>query len=153
INAGTIAGAYDAVVLSNSDDRLVIDPGAVFIGNVDGRGGSNTLELASAASGGTISGLGSKSLKFGTIPVDAGAQWTITGTNTITSNVTVTGAGTLINTGTIEGTGHFVVDPMTFTNSSYIGLTVTLVGDGDALYNTSTGTINVPGTAVYGTAG
>jgi hypothetical protein len=157
INAGTIAGGSgsDAVAFGSGNDRLVVDPGAVFIGNVDGGGGNNTLELASATSAGTISGFGTSFQNFGSITVDAGAQWTITGSNTLASTTSATidgtlvGSGPLTNAGTPTGSGTLVIDPTTFTNSGYSSVPVDLTG-GSSLVNTSTGTIKVNGTAVYG---
>jgi predicted sugar kinase len=71
------------VLFGGGNDRLIVDPGAVFVGNVDGGAGSNTLELASAASTGTISGIGTSFVNFGTVTVDAGASWALAGSNTV----------------------------------------------------------------------
>ncbi|HVH81460.1 MAG TPA: hypothetical protein VM782_18815, partial [Stellaceae bacterium] len=153
INSGTIAGGTlsDAVRFGGfgGDGLVVVDPGAVFVGRVDGSGASSTLELASTASAGTITGIGTSFANFGTIKVDPGAQWTFTGTDTIASGVTLTDLGTLTNAGTLTGAGKFVVDPTTFTNPGYTGIQVDLAA-GSGLSNTSTGTIKVAGTAVYG---
>ncbi|HEX3881554.1 MAG TPA: hypothetical protein VHW66_02745 [Stellaceae bacterium] len=143
INAGTIAGGgSDAVMFGNSDDRLIVDPGAVFTGIADGAGGTNTLELGSAAGIGTITGLGTSFVNFGAVTVDAGAQWYLTGGNTIVS-------GVLTNLGTLTGSGYLIVDPATMVNSGYVGIAVTL-DTGSYLDNTGTGAITVGGTAVYG---
>jgi len=65
---------------------VVVDPGAVFGGTVSGNtGGSNTLELASGGSTGTLSGLGTSFVNFGTVTVDSGASWKLTGANTVAS--------------------------------------------------------------------
>jgi hypothetical protein len=55
-------------------------PGAVFTGKVNGGTSSSTLELASAASAGTITGFGSQYLNFGRIALDTGASWAVSGT-------------------------------------------------------------------------
>jgi len=87
-NAGTIAatGTNAAAVLfaPSYANLLVVDPGSDFIGQVDGgnTAGSaivSTLKLASAASSGTLSGLGSQFVNFGSIEFDPGAKWTIGG--------------------------------------------------------------------------
>ncbi len=153
IDAGTIIGtAGTAIAFDAGNDLLKLYPGAVLTGIADGGGGSNTLELASAASAGTISGLGTSFQNFGSILVDSGAQWTIIGTNSLASGVTLNDQGILTNAGTITGAGKLVVDPTTFTNSGYSSVQVEL-DSGSALVNTNTGTIKVAGTAVYGYGG
>jgi hypothetical protein len=119
-NAGTIAGVTgrDAVLFASSNSgRVIADPGAVFVGNVVGGSGSNTLELASAATTGTLSGLGPKYQNFGTITVDTGANWVLAGGNTIAGGATLTDFGTLTNTGALSGPGRLIVDPGTMINS------------------------------------
>jgi hypothetical protein len=111
INSGTISGGSDAVYFANSGaNRLVVNPTAVFNGGVVGGSGaaSNTLELAGGT--GSISGLsggsgtvtenGSWSFSnFGTIAVDTGGNWTLTGTNTIAN---LTNDGTLAIAGSLD---------------------------------------------------
>jgi fibronectin-binding autotransporter adhesin len=134
VNAGTITGGTDAVKFAASyANRLVIDPGAVFTGTVTGGntiGATyvSTLELASGASAGALSGLGTKYVDFAQVMVDARASWTLNATDTVQSGVT------LSNYGTLSGT-------------------VTLAAGG-VLSNASTGTVTMPnGTAVYGATG
>jgi collagen type I alpha len=83
-NGGTI-GAYlgaDAIDFGIGASRLIVLPGGVFLGAVDGGNtiGStivSTLELASAASVGTLAGLGTQFIDFAQVTIDAGAAWTL----------------------------------------------------------------------------
>jgi hypothetical protein len=83
-NAGTIA-AYgsnaDAIVLHGYGvQRLVVDPGAVFIGNVDGgatAGATQSSVLELAAGSGVIEGFGSSFANFNTLQFDPGAAWSL----------------------------------------------------------------------------
>jgi len=65
-NAGRISGSSAAVELAAGfANRLIVDPGASFSGSVDGGNAvgaapNSTLELASSASGGTLSALGTQ---------------------------------------------------------------------------------------------
>jgi hypothetical protein len=79
-NAGTIIGGSSgtAVQFGGGDDLLVVDPGAVFIGKVDGGGGNSTLELAAGAGMGTLPGLGTSFVNFASVVFDPGAAWTVT---------------------------------------------------------------------------
>jgi len=54
----------------------------VFIGTVDGGGGSNVLELAAGTGDRTLSGLGTSFANFETVVFDANANWTVTVDNT-----------------------------------------------------------------------
>lgn len=98
VNAGTIGGVQAAYVKGNA--TVVVDPGAVFQGNVIGAGsGSRVLDLASASSAGTIGsvGAGGQFSGFTTVNLDAGAQWTLTGS---TAPVFLGGGGDVLTTGT-----------------------------------------------------
>ncbi len=84
INAGTVIanGAYTGAVRFGSRGldlgyRLIAEPGAVFIGAVDGGGGA--MELASASGTGTLSGFGTSITNFSTLQFDQGARWELTG--------------------------------------------------------------------------
>ena len=108
-NAGTISGGSYAIDFAGSaTNRLVVDPGAVFIGKVSAAsGGTNTLELAGGSGAGTISGIGTGSFgNFQTLAADAGATWTLTGAN---SAATVLDNGTLNITGSLDAST--AVDP------------------------------------------
>ena len=93
-NAGTISGGTYAIDFAGSGtNRLVVDPGAVFVGKVTGGTGTSTLELASGT--GSISGVGTGSFNnFQVLAVDAGASWTLNGAN-MHLNGTISIAGSL----------------------------------------------------------
>ena len=99
-NAGTISGTTDAVDFTGTAaNRLIVDPGAVFVGNVVAAGTTNTLELASGT--GSIGSVGTAFGNFQTLAVDAGGSWTLNGANTTTS---VLDAGALDIAGTLNAT-------------------------------------------------
>jgi len=118
INAGTIEGASEAIKFqSRQTNLLVVDPGAVFIGNVvGGAAATSTLELAAGGLG-TLSGLGTRFTNFGSIAFDTGADWFISG-NTAGLAGTISG---FASGDTIEVTG------ITATGSSYAGGVLTLM--------------------------
>jgi hypothetical protein len=101
VDSGTISGSGTAVQFGGtSGNLLVLEPGYKISGSVVGSGSvgaTNTLELASAASAGILSGLGISFVNFGTVTVDAGARWTLSGINTIAAGGSLTNHGTLIN--------------------------------------------------------
>ena len=82
---GYIGGSVDAVIFRpGQQDRLIVSPGAVFAGTVDGGNTTGsatvtTLELTAGAVPGTLAGLGTAFVNFGSIVLDAGAAWTVTG--------------------------------------------------------------------------
>ncbi len=94
-NAGTIGGSLGAVYFGGTAaNRLIVDAGAVFNGNVKALGASNTLELTSGATAGTLSGLGTKYTGFQTVTIDSGASWTVAGTMTGIGGTTIQGFNT-----------------------------------------------------------
>jgi len=137
INAGTISGGTDAVSFhSGQAGRLVVEPGAVFTGTVDGGNSigssvASTLELASGTSAGTLSGLGGQYIDFAQITIDSSATWTLSA-DTLGSGYSITDSGTLTNTGTL-------------------GSSVTLASDA-VLTNDASGLITSSGNAVIGPA-
>ena len=117
-NAGTIDPAVgDAVSFaSGAGNRVVVDPGALFIGGVDGGNPigstySSVLELAAGTVAGpsTLSGLGTQFVDFSQIVVDPGAYWTFD-PDVVPSGVTLTNAGTIGGSVVFEpGAGNRVV--------------------------------------------
>jgi hypothetical protein len=133
-NAGTIGGGTlgEAVTFGGTGtNRLVLDPGYGFSGLVSGStSASNTLELASAASSGAVSGLGTEFVNFGPIVFDAGAEWSIAGN---TAGLAGTISGFALGD-TIEVTG------VTATGSSFVGGVLTLHE------SVGSATLDLPGT-------
>jgi hypothetical protein len=133
-NAGSIIGSNGTAVefFGTDSNRLALEAGFGFSGLVTGGlSSSNTLELASGSSTGTVTGLGSEFLRFRTITFDPGAQWSISG---IQRGL----AGPIYGFAygdTIEFTG------VTATGSSFVSgvLTLDLAGGGTA-------TLDLPGT-------
>ncbi|HEX4505310.1 MAG TPA: Hint domain-containing protein [Alphaproteobacteria bacterium] len=96
-NAGTIAATGTAGVAvqmgGSATNLLIVDAGAVFDGTVvaTNSGATNTIELTSGASAGTLSGVGSEYIGFQTITIDAGATWDVAGTVAGFDGVTIQG--------------------------------------------------------------
>ena len=180
-NAGMMASNNGtdgiALVFGGGTNRLIIDPGARFIGTVSGSGpvtlapngntqvigtahgiGTTTLELASASGAGTLSGLGTQFVGFAAVTIDAGANWTLSGTNTLVAGATLTNAGTLTDTGTLFNSGTLTGNPLNLnggalTNRASGVLTATYVygvgaGGTDTVVNQGTMT-NATGAAIY----
>jgi fibronectin-binding autotransporter adhesin len=136
VDSGTISGGSGTAVFfkgAYASNRLVLEPGykllgggtniGIVVGDTD-KDATNTLELGSAASAGTISAaLPTEFVNFGTIVEDSGAQWTLTAANTLASGVTLSNAGTMTLAGVLNLSG-------TLTNTGSIFGTVTLGGGG-----------------------
>ena len=90
-NQGTIAGgSAGAIHFANANGNVLhLFPGAVVSGLVQGGTGSDTLELGSGATAGTISGIGSQFTGFEVLSVDGGAAWVLSGANTLLAAATV----------------------------------------------------------------
>jgi len=155
-NAGTISGGTDAILFASGNDRVIVAPGAVFVGNVQGAGSGNTVELASAASTGTINA--SQFLDFQRITEDAGASWKLTGSDT-SAPITLTSGAYLDNAGTVSLTGGATAitgtgGAISLTNTGTISATTNpgiLLADGGSVGNH--GLISGGTGGIYGTAG
>ena len=159
-NAGTISGGSYAIDFAGSGtNRLVIDPGAVFVGGVTGGSGTSTLELASGT--GSIGGVGTGSFNhFQVLAVDAGATWTLNGANiapTVLDDGTVNVAGSLDVSTAVDpnSTGLFqlgsgatlevAADTGTTTQVNFQGGSSELIIDNAALFGTNVGTASYAG--------
>jgi hypothetical protein len=130
VNYGTIAGSGDdplgvGVYFAGASDLLVIESGSTITGRAFGAGG--TLEFGAGGGAGTFADIGSNSnySRFGAYVVQAGGDWTLTGTNRTDH---LTDNGTLINAGTIDA--ELNMAHAVFTNSAGANLT----GAGVAIY-------------------
>jgi len=92
INAGTIGGgaggtgatsgaAGDAVKFGSAVSTLIVDPNAVFDGQVVASSAvKDVLEVVSTQAGGTAVTLGTQFTNFGTLDFASGARWTVDAT-------------------------------------------------------------------------
>jgi hypothetical protein len=123
-NLGTISGG---ITLNGQSDLLLLAPSGVVQGPIVGASNfSDTLELLSASSAGTLSGVSN----FGTIVFDAGANWVLGGSNTLVNDPTH-GAGTkIVGAGALTVTGTLV-------NNESLGVTIDLASTGTLINNHS----------------
>ena len=136
VNAGTIEGSRYAVALAPGyANRLVIDPGAIFSGLVTGGnkiGATtvSTLELATGTATGTISGLGTQFVNFGSIAFDKGADWFVEGnTSGLAGRISGFAPGDTIEVTDITVTGSNYADGvLTLSDYFYPAATLDLQG-------------------------
>ena len=124
-SGGIISGGNDAVQFSAGiTDALVDRPGRGVHRHRRrrqqiGSASISTLELASGASAGTLSGLGTQFIDFAQVTIDSGAQWVFGGYNTIASGATLTNSGTDTVTGTLVNAGVFTGDQLQLDNGVF----------------------------------
>jgi Hint domain len=146
-NAGMIAGSGGTAVSfgGTGNNLLVLDPGYGLSGAaVGGASASNALELASAASAGALSRLGTEFVDFQQTTIDAGASWTFNGANTIEAGATLTelNGATLTASGTLVNDGTISIDASTMTAGGLTGIGVTMID--------ASSTLEVQGTVAGG---
>src|SRR5579862_42086 len=123
VDYGTIEGGSGiAISFGRLNDLLKLGGSYDIIGNVGGGGGVNTLELSAYDGAGALSGIGTKFTQFQVIEVDAGANWTFTGNNTLAAGYTATVDGALTNSGYLLNNGTLI-------DSGYLDNTGTLVNN------------------------
>ncbi|MDE2333330.1 MAG: Hint domain-containing protein [Rhodospirillales bacterium] len=104
VDAGTIIGRSGTAVAfrpSLAASLLVLEPGAVLAGGIDG-GGAATLELGAGT--GTLSGFGASIVDLRAVTLDPGAAWLLAGSGAglAAQPVAGLGAATLELAGTVE---------------------------------------------------
>ena len=137
-NAGTVIGNTGTAVYlgGTASNLLVLDPGYGLSGvAVGGTSATNTLELASAASTGTLSGLGTQFIGFAQTTIDAGASWVFNGANTIEAGATMTelSGSTLTVSGTLVNDGAIVLEPSTLDTEGLTGTGLVTIDAGSRL--------------------
>jgi hypothetical protein len=140
INAGTI-GATNGIAVDFAGigiDRLILDPGATFLGNVIANPASDSrLELAPlAGSTGTLSGLGASFAGFADITVDAGADWTFDGASTLSAGQALDDYGTFVAADAFTNDGVMTADPsvMVFDSAVTGTGTIEIGADSDVVF-------------------
>ncbi|HKS89214.1 MAG TPA: hypothetical protein VJR70_07220 [Stellaceae bacterium] len=145
INSGTIDGGAYAVRFAGAGNLLVADPGAVFVGGINGGGGgSDVLELAAGSGAtGSLGGVGSSVTGFDRIAVDAGATWQLTGGATLAAGATLTDAGRLTVAGAFLDDGTVDIG-----NSAKLTLAGGSGGSGGIAFTGTFGTLEIDGTSL-----
>ena len=105
-DAGTIGGGNGIAVSfgGSGGSRLILAPSYVLNGTVAVTGTGNVLELAAAATAGTLSGFNLG--LFSTLAVDTGASWALAGSVSIGAAMLVTSSGTIRLAGTLANAGR-----------------------------------------------
>ena len=131
-NQGRGGSTGNAVELATGfQNRLIVDPGAVFVGTVTGGTAADaTLELASAASTGTLSGFGTQFTNFGTVTLDPSASWLIKASTAVTAAVINGFAAndTLDLAGFVAVSRTFTSNALVLTNASSASVTLHIQG-------------------------
>ena len=157
-NAGTIIGGPTgaAVRFTSGGNRLIVDPGAVFSGSVNGGGGiGDVLELAAGTAGatGTISGLGTNFVGFDNVTVDSLATWLLAGPANLGSGTTLSNSGTLDIGGTVTVGGvlldNGVIDIAT---SATLAVANGASGFGSLVFAGTSETLEIDGTTMPATS-
>ena len=140
MNAGTISGVSTAVEFyTGYASRLIVEPGAVFNGqvvggNLSGTAAASYLELASTATTGTLGGLGTQFVDFGRVALDAGASWSLTGATVVAGQTLAALAGsTLADAGALYNYGVVTLGPSTLNVGSLFGSGLAMLGAGSTL--------------------
>jgi hypothetical protein len=101
-SGGTDGTAGVAVQFGTLASTLVLEPSAAFVGLVAADAAAADV-LRLAGNGGTLTGLGTEFTGFSDVTVNAGATWTLAGTNTLDAGAGLRDLGALAVTGTLTG--------------------------------------------------
>lgn len=146
INRGSVGGSSFSLIepMGTGVIKVEIAPGASFQSTVMGASSTTTtlgtLELLSASSRGTISGIGTKYQRFGGIVIDTGARWSMSGT--IANGTTLSG---FVTGNTLSLSAMTGVTSATFASGGTLQVTGSISG--------TAGTLSLPVTGVSNAAG
>jgi fibronectin-binding autotransporter adhesin len=140
IASGTITGGYDystytlrdAVAFGTLAGTLVIDPGAVFNGQVAATAGDGDALILAGAKQGTLAGFGTQFTGFDSLTVNAGAHWSLTGTAALAIGLPVQDNGVLTLGEAVTGSGTITIGDNATLNAqqAVAGPTVAFTGPG-----------------------
>jgi hypothetical protein len=140
VASGTITGGYDyatytqrdAVAFGTLAGTLVIDPGAVFNGQVAAIAGDGDALILAGAKQGTLAGLGTQFTGFDSLTVNAGAHWSLTGTAALAIGLPVQDNGVLTLAEAVTGSGTITIGNNATLNAqqSVAGPTIAFTGPG-----------------------
>lgn len=112
VNAGTISGGAgspgvyaDAVRFGNAAATLMVQAGAVFVGDVAGNAAVDDQMILTGAKPGTLSGLGTRITGITRTAITPSANWTLTGDNSVVAGTTLAVHGTLAVAGSLAVAG------------------------------------------------
>ena len=138
ISGGTIeqGGVTPAAVYFGSDGgTLIVDPGAVFNGDVIAKAGTSDALVLAGTQPATLSGLGTQFTGFDTLTVENGAHWTLAGSASGAVKVTLDDKSSLTAAGALsvdhvgfDGAAQLVLDKLSATTSQ-----ITTFGTGDTV--------------------
>ena len=147
VNAGSITNGSGTGVsfAAGFENRFVLLPGGatqgiVNGGNTIGSSIASTMQLGSAASAGTITGLGTQFINFSHTTIDLGANWFLTGANSIAAPGMITNLGTLtLDNASLTGgasllnNGLVILDPSTLAIGDLTGTGTVEIDAGSTL--------------------
>jgi hypothetical protein len=130
LDAGTITGAGGtAVAFAGGGNRVILEPGAMFQGVVNGGTGNDTLELTAGAGSGRVSGIGTNFTGFTALTFDAGALWQVGGSAAALEADTITGfapGDTIDLAGVVANGDSYAGGVLTLTNGGTVAAQLTL---------------------------
>jgi hypothetical protein len=151
INAGTITGGTGpsgfngvAVQFGTRAASLIVNPGAIFNGQVVANATVPDVLVLAGTTAGTLTGLGTSFVNFSSISVSPSANWTFSSANTLGAGaaLSIGAAGKLTNSGSLSITGSTRVSGA----GSFINSAAVSVGSGKMEFLapvSGTGTVSI----------
>ena len=155
IDSGTVAGGAGgsprgspgaAVQFGTAAATLVVNPGAVFNGQVVANASATDVLALGGTTAGTLTGLGTSFVNFSSIAVSQGANWALSGANTLAAGtaLSIGAAGTLKNSGSLNVSGNLgATGAGSLVNNGTVAMVSTGTADiGTAFINSAAVSVN-----------